>query len=126
GLGAGGTLTGSGGLTVNGAFNWTGGVLTGSGSTTVAGGGSLAITVPSLKALTQRTLNNGGAAVWSGGDMGAGNGGTVNNTGSFEIQHDGQWFSNFGGAPTTFNNPGLLRRSTSAGLAGLDHAVVNN
>src|SRR5262249_25683014 len=53
---SGGTLSGSGVLTVSGVMNWTGGGLDGSGSVVVASGATLSIAGGNDKAFSQRTL----------------------------------------------------------------------
>ena len=36
-----------------------------------------------------------------------------------------RFFNQFGGTPTTINNPGLIKRTSGTGTAGLDMAIVN-
>jgi hypothetical protein len=74
---AGGTLTGTGTLTVNGTLTWSGGTMSGSGKT-VAGGG-LALNGSGTKTLN-RTLSNTGAATWTDtGNITIGTGGVLSN-----------------------------------------------
>ena len=56
----GGTITGSGALTVNGTFNWTGGTMSGTGATTISAGGTATLSGTANKQLTGRTFNNAG------------------------------------------------------------------
>ena len=62
----GGTLTGTGTVTVSGQVTWTGGTMSGTGATVANGG--LAITAPAIGTvlLENRTLSNAGAATLSG------------------------------------------------------------
>jgi hypothetical protein len=121
----GGTLTGTGDLTVTGAFDWTGGSLTDpNGSLTVAAAATLTIRGPNSKGIDGRTLNLAGTANWSadGGDLSLSNGATVNVLpgGAFNVQADR---SVYGNGNAYFSNAGTLTK-TSAGTAGLVGGVA--
>src|ERR1035437_8810909 len=60
-------ILGSGNLTVNGTLNWSNGALNAGGVITIEIGGVLAIG-PNNVTLA-RTVNNGGAATWVGGNL---------------------------------------------------------
>jgi hypothetical protein len=60
------TLTGSGTLTIRGRFSWNWGNLSGTGRTIVETAGTLAIVSANSVSLATRTLENGGATVWTG------------------------------------------------------------
>ena len=77
---SGGTLAGTGDLTIGGAMNWTGGTMSGAGKTIIASSGSLSLS-GGTHALN-RILQNDGAATWTGGDVRP-TSGTFNNNGSF-------------------------------------------
>jgi PKD domain len=112
---AAGTLGGGGNLTVTGLFQWSSGRLTGSGEVNAYGG--LLIEGAGIKVLDGRTINNIGAAVWSGeGQLVAGGGYVINNLpgATFDIQSDARL--QYSGVGTgTFNNLGTLRKSAGSG-----------
>ena len=123
---SGGTLTGSAAVTVSGTGNtWTGGTMIGTGSTVFTAGNTLAISGAATKTFRQRTLTTGGVTTWSGGAIQGMDGGTFNNNGTFDVQTDLTWFSQFGGAPTILNNAGTITRTVGTGTAGLDAVIVN-
>ena len=110
-LAAGSTLTGAGSLTVNGTLNWANGTMSGTGATTIGSGGVLAI--GSGGETLGRTLNNGGAGMWAGGNLTMSAGVTFNNLagGTFDITADGRLS---GGATTPINNSGLFRQTAGS------------
>src|SRR5262249_12888807 len=104
----GGTLTGTGNLTVSGTLNWTGGAMTGVGSTTITG--ALNLSGSNGKDLNGGTLINRGTATWTGnGDLTVRNGAVLDNQagGTFLIRNDrmlnGASFSDTAGS---FSNEG--------------------
>src|SRR5262249_23623025 len=107
----GGTVNGPGTLTITGTFNWTGGDLDGMGTTTVAQGATFAMGGPNNLSLTGgHTLNNAGAAAWSGAAQLNGNGGSVfNNSGTFAVASD----SSSDGL--IVNNSGTLTKTSPTG-----------
>ena len=116
----GGTLTGSDAINVSGLFTFGGGTHAGTGTTTANGG--IAFTSPFGKTLT-RTLNHpaGENAVFSGvGGLAINTPGVFANAGTFEHQTDAQ-ISGTG----TFNNPGTVQRTTSAGNATISCVFHN-
>jgi hypothetical protein len=109
-----GTLTGPNaiGLGAAGTMIWTGGTMSGTGTTTIAAGRSLNLT--GSAATLQRALVNQGTAATSGnGYLSIGVGGSLTNSGVWEIQNDQGIF----GSGQIVTNTGTLRRSTSAGEA---------
>ncbi len=104
---SGGTLAGSGNLTVNGLLIWTGGTMSGSGHTII--NCAAAISSLSAKTLSRRILDNNGTTTWSGGPINADSGGVFNNLpgASFVLQGD---LAFSGSASETFNNVGTFRR----------------
>jgi hypothetical protein len=109
----GGTLVGSGNLSVSGLLNWSGGTFSGTGA--VNANGSLLISGGSAKALN-RTLNNAGNAIWADdGNLSIGSGGALNNLSGamFTVQND-RPVSSSGGSPR-FGNAGTFVK-VSAGL----------
>jgi hypothetical protein len=101
-----GTLSGSDSLTVTTIFTWTSGTVKGSGRL-YSGGSALLNT--STKTVDGRTFENGGSAVWSGGDISLINGGVLRNlTGAIFDARSGNSFSQAAG---TIINEGTLVKS---------------
>ena len=104
-----GTLTGAGDLTVSSLFDWAGGTLSGSGRLDANGGMTLS---GATKYLDGRALNNAGDAVWTGGNIVAGNDYVINNLpgATFDVQNGVQLL--YSGVGTgTFYNAGIFRKS---------------
>jgi len=124
-----GTLSGTGALTVTGAFIWSSGTLgTGGGSLTIASGATMSITTASNSHnLRTFTLNNQGTATWAAGagEIVIDAGGLLNNSGTFDIQTD-SGIRNFGGGTGTITNSGIWKKSAGIGtvVIGLQ-GVVN-
>jgi hypothetical protein len=109
-----GTLTGPNALTLAaaGTMIWSGGTMSGTGTTTIGAGRNLNLT--GSAATLQRALVNQGTATTSGnGYLNIGVGGSLNNSGLWEIQNDQGIF----GSGQIVTNTGTIRRSTSAGDA---------
>jgi hypothetical protein len=125
----GGTLTGSGSVTVTGALLWiNGGTLSGTGSTTVAAGATMSISGTSgSENLDSRTLtlSLGATASWSGtNDLAFGDGAVFNNQGKFTIQND-QSISTFGSTPA-LNNSGSLTKAAGTNQTSINVPVNNS
>ena len=121
-----GILTGNGMLRVSG-FTWSGGTEDGPGLTVIGAGGFLSIEGAALKILSQRTLENSGAGVWSGsGDVQLSQGAIFNNGGSLEIRND----ANFVGISDTvqprFINKGTLEKTGGSGVTIFSNVDVEN
>jgi hypothetical protein len=116
---SGGTLTGNGGLVVDGSFNWTGSSLTGAGLLTTNGSS----TVNQAGGLTlSRSWSNNGTLNWSNGNIVIDSLSTFTNTvtgifdanaaGTFTISSGSEAFNNQGtlnvNSNTTFNGGGAL------------------
>ena len=111
-----GVLTGDGTLRVNG-FTWSGGTEDGAGQTIIGAGGFLSIEGAALKILSQRTLENGGAGVWSGtGDVQLSLGGIFKNSGSFEIRNDANLDGIADNVQPRFINKGTLEKTGGSGV----------
>jgi hypothetical protein len=107
----GGTITGSGAMTVTGNFNWTGGTITNSGSTNISPGASLTLTTGSHKYLYIGAINNQGTTTWSStGNFYFYNGATFNNSGTFDVQNN-ESISLQVGNTSAFNNSGTFTKS---------------
>jgi hypothetical protein len=109
---AGGTLAGTDGtsnLTVSGTFKWIGGSLAGGpGKITLTGNGDWS---GGNKTLGSFTIHNQSSVAWSGGVIGAGNGATITNDGTLDIQFDGVLDHTVGAATFTNNAAGIVRKS---------------
>jgi len=113
---SGGTLAGSGTVTLTGALNWTGGTMSGVGTTAIASGASLTVSGSSSKFLSARTVNNEGMVTWGdAGDIRASAGSSVfTNNGTFSAQNNSR-MSNSGGTLTFDNQPGGTVTESGAG-----------
>ena len=122
-----GILGGTGAMTVSGPFTWAGGAVTGAGGFTTSGGilmnsGSVFLDGRTMTSNSNATLNGAGSnglfllngAVWNQAAAT-----------TFDIQSDGGVFQGVG-ATGTFNNAGMVHRSTSAGIAEINVSLVNN
>jgi hypothetical protein len=114
----GGTLTGTGNVTVDGLLTWAGGAMSGLGHTLANGGMAL-----SGGTLDRRTLDNAGTATWTAGNLSALNGAVLNNL-------DGALFDARSDASFTgtgrFNNEGTFRKSASSGTTTLGLGFSNS
>ncbi len=123
------TLTGSGNLTVRGKLTWSSGTISGSGRIIIESGGTLEINAPSSApvSLVTRTLENGGAAFWTGNGNLALNSGAVltNRAGAFfDIQNAASLGSVVGGG--RIDNAGTFRKSGSAGTTTVESFISFN
>ncbi len=104
-LAGGGTLSGSGNVTVNGTLNWTGGTMSGTGQTLVAAGGALNLSGSTHQ--LNRVLQNDGTATWTASALQM-LGGTFNNNGSFTANTASLLLSYGTGGTNAFNNAGTF------------------
>src|SRR5262245_5484713 len=119
-----GTLTGTGTVTVNGAFTWTNGTMTGTGRTVLNGTSSLAGGFFSM--LDGRTVDNAGTASLVNNSITFRNNAVWNNLAAGTVVFDGN--SSFGNffATGQVNNAGLLRKTGPAGTTASVGIPVNN
>ena len=119
-------LSGSGTLTVTGTFDWLNGVVRGNGRTIIAPGATLNIPGPADLFLFERTLENRGTILWTGGNLGAGNATISNAPGAlFEVGHAaGLNFTAQQGS--RFDNAGTFRKSLSAGTTTIFGGMTFN
>jgi len=121
----GSTISGTGGLTVSGLFNWPGGSF--SGPNTVTANGGLHISGSSIKLLTDETLVNSGAATW--GDAGeiflAGNS-VVSNTPSGTFNCTGDATMENGSGANRFDNAGLFQKGAGSGTTQINVPFNNS
>ncbi len=120
-------IDGPGTLAVLNQLNWTSGTMAGTGSTNIGVLSTLSIEGISGKDLPQRTINNEGTTIWSGGNIQVGGGTVFNNLAgaTFEVQTDRNFSAGFGGA-ATFNNGGTFTKSGGPGTTAIVSAVFNN
>jgi hypothetical protein len=116
----GGTLGGSNLVTVSGALNWSGGNMAGNGRTVIPSGVTLSIANSGLLFITGRTLENGGAALWTGtGSIALSSAVITNRAGAlFHTMSPGSFL--FGGGPSRFDNAGTFRKSASTGATTVE------
>jgi hypothetical protein len=119
-------LTGTGRLTISGTGTWSSGTMSGTGATIIAPGASFTI-ADSVYAvnLNNRTLENGGMALWSsGGIIDINNGIITNDAGAvFHILNSG-YFNYQGGLPR-FDNAGTFLTQSNATTAFYSTAFNN-
>jgi hypothetical protein len=117
---SGGNFDGGSDLTVSGLLTWSGGRMMGSGRTHASGN---IVLNGSGQVLDARTLENLATATWTGADNISGaNGGVFNNLAgaTFEIQNDAVFSS------STFNNAGLLRKTSGVGTTTFTGSLANS
>ena len=121
----GGTLNGTGNLTVGTVLNWSGGTMSGTGTTTIPAGKAANLTGSTHILL--RPLSNAGTVVWTAGPIDSGQGTTLTNLagGVFDCQVDQGLFSNQGGALAQFSNAGIFRKSVGNGNTACNWAFNN-
>ncbi len=123
---AGGALSGAGSVKLN-SLIWTIGTMTGPGSTTIVAGGTMTLRANGSRTLDGRTLNNAGAATWSGsGNLVLANGAALNNLagGTFQAMGNASIVSGAGAAPS-FTNAGTFRKTTLAGTTTIAVPFTN-
>jgi hypothetical protein len=116
----GGTLGGTGAVTVGSALNWSGGTINGPSTVTVPTGATLTISGDShAETLDNTTLINAGTATWSGAfnDLGLGFGAVFDNTAGagFTVQNDRELLVSGTGAAPAFDNAGTFTKDTTIG-----------
>ena len=113
----GGTLTGSTGIDVTGLTTWAGGTIEGTGKLTVSGG--MNITGFAGKNWRTRVIENPATTTWTGTAINSGLGARFDNLagGTFDIQNDQFLSFNLGGSQSVFNNEGLFKKSGGGGTS---------
>ncbi|HJT36519.1 MAG TPA: hypothetical protein VJ783_31135, partial [Pirellulales bacterium] len=121
----GGTLDGAGTLTVADSLTWSAGTMSGGGTTVVAETASLLINDASNLTIGNHTLNNFGAAVFTGAGWDWNTDGVFNNEpgATFDMQSDAGY--NLFGA-SAFNNAGTFTRSVGTGAVHIGPAFNNS
>jgi hypothetical protein len=123
----GGTLTGSGSLTVYGAGEWGSGTLSGTGRTIIAPGATLKLSHSSSLVLDTRILENAGTVTWTGVGMTLVNATQITNraSGVFELQ-SAATFASSGVGVRSFENAGILRKSGTTGTFSFGTIPLNS
>ena len=110
-------------------LEWSGGQMRGGGTTDVAIGATLNVTGAGAKTLDQLTLNNAGAATWSGpGPIDFLAGASFINSGSFTAQNDAAMRSSSIGGNGSFTNAGdgIFTKNTGTNSSLLEIAFTND
>ena len=120
---SGGTLTGSGNVTVSGPSTWSGGTIAGSGALTF--GASATVTMPGTNAATlaRPLLNQGTINFTASSSAMLIDGVAITNSGTFDIQ-SAQNILVTPGTPPFINN-GTLRKSAGAGVMQFAAPLAN-
>jgi hypothetical protein len=101
---------------INGALTWVAGNWNGAPSVTITSNSSLLIVGGGgVNDLSACQFTNNGTVTWSNGTVRSGNGGMIVNNGLWNMTTDQVLNNAYGGAGTTFNNYGTLRKSGGAG-----------
>ena len=123
-----GALGGAQTVTVLNTLNWTGGNMNDPGRTVIPPGATLNLANPSYVTMTSRTLENGGAATWTGAGVLSMtlNGAVITNRPGalFDVQNAAGF--NFGGGVPRFDNAGTFRRSANPGTTSFNNVAFNN
>ncbi|MEW6304193.1 MAG: hypothetical protein AB1705_12020 [Verrucomicrobiota bacterium] len=125
----GGTVNGQGSLSITNLFDWSGGVLGGTNTVTLLAGGTGTISGNNTKYLSSTNLvfNNQGSLVWTGTGYIDFNGGTWNNSGTFEARTDSYFYDSNGGTGiSVLNNSGTFRKTTASGITYVQHITRFN
>ncbi|MEA2238059.1 MAG: fibronectin-binding autotransporter adhesin [Thermoanaerobaculia bacterium] len=120
---SGGTLGGSGNVTVTGPSTWSGGTIGGSGALTFANGATVAMPGTSAATLSRPLLNNGTINYTAALSAMLIDNVPVTNNGTFDIQSS-QGIMVTGGTPPFINN-GTLKKSSGAGLVQFAAPLAN-
>lgn len=120
---SGGTLAGSGGLTVTGASTWSGGTIGGSGALTFDTGATVTMPGTSAATLSRPLLNNGTINFTAASSAMLIDGVAITNSGTFDIQSSQSILVTPGTPP--FINNGTLRKSSGAGVTQFAAPLAN-
>jgi hypothetical protein len=124
-----GTLDGTNTVIFVGPFTWSGGVMENSvgGGRTVFTNTATVTLNNTTKTLYRRTVDNYATVNWTAGQWNAGFNCVWNNTGSGVLDIQGDLLLQYGGGGTqlTFNNSGILRKTSGAGTASMNVIVTN-
>jgi hypothetical protein len=116
--GDGGTLSGTGDVTIDGLFTWDGGFQTGGGRTVPNGGMLCQGGLGTMTLKDGRHLDNNGTAICSGNSFALQNGAVFTNNGTVDFQGDVSIGAGFpAGAESAFINSGTFKKTAGTGSA---------
>jgi uncharacterized repeat protein (TIGR01451 family) len=121
---SGGTLAGSGNVTVSGPSTWSGGTIGGSGALTFGAGATVAMPGTSAMTLARPLLNNGIINFAAASSAMLIDGVPVTNSGTFDIQSSQSILVTAGTPP--FSNSGTLKKSAGAGVVQFAAPLMNS
>jgi hypothetical protein len=123
---AGGTLAGTGTLTVEGRYDWTAGTWQGAGQTSFAPTAIFNLIGSGQKFLRDRTVTIGCNATWAGGQWYGGHGAVVNLQSGVVLEVGSESGAPVWAGAITFNNAGTIRKSTGTGQGNFNWTVNNS
>jgi uncharacterized repeat protein (TIGR01451 family) len=121
---SGGTLTGSGGLTVTGASTWSGGTISGSGLLTFDPGATVTMPGTNAATLSRPLLNQGIINFTAASSAMLIDGVPITNSGTMDIQSSQDILVTAGTPP--FVNNGTLKKSAGAGAVQFAAPMANS
>jgi hypothetical protein len=124
---AGGILSGSDDVIVNGNATWSSGIVSGSGKLRTNGITTLSSGV--TRSINGRLWENAGTILWSGGAMTFNSGASLSNlsSGVLDLRVDNQILNVGSGQPVpTLTNAGTIVKSAGAGTSTINHRVENS
>jgi len=121
---SGGTLAGSGNVTVSGPSTWSGGSIVGSGALTFDTGAAVTMSGTSATTLNRPLLNNGTVTFTAASSAMLIAGVPVTNNGTFDIQSSQSIMVTAGTPP--FMNNGTLKKSAGAGVMQFAAPLMNS
>jgi Ig-like domain-containing protein/List-Bact-rpt repeat protein len=121
-----GSLGGTAALSVMDTMNWSGGNMIGTGRTIIPSGASLNLINGAIVTLNNRTLENAGTAIWSGGAGMNINFAVITNRagGLFELRNNVSFILQAGSS--RFDNAGALRKVIGGGTSTFGSGVIFN
>ena len=120
------TLTGSGSLTLHGASTWERGTMSGGGRTVIAPGATLNVASGILVSLNFRTLENGGALIWTAGNIAVNGAVITNRAGALFEARSAIGLNNGANPGSRFDNAGTFRKSISTGTTTVFSGMAFN
>ena len=122
-----GSLDGSGTLAISGSMTWSDGRMEGSGTTRIKPTATLTFDGSAFKELNERTLQNEGTVIHSGGDIRLSEASAIVNAagGNFEF-HSNALIDSLPPNGGIFTNNGTLTKTAGGGVSTIDAGFTNN